>query len=124
MDRLFRHIRVQYHGDVFCVAPRECRLDEPALSAMTEEIINLIENYGCRKLIFSLGKDSLDCLYSLLLGKLLTIQRHIQLHEGVMKLCDATPEVYSAFEVCQLHNIFDFVPDQASGLKAFASVTN
>ena len=50
----------------------------------------------------------------------MAIRRRIQEPEGAMKLCDVRPEIYGVFEVCQLHQFFDFAPDRASAVAAFA----
>jgi anti-sigma B factor antagonist len=116
-----RHITVERHGDVFCVTLRHRHLDECAVRQMGEEVIDLIVKSGCRKLVFSFGPESPNCLYSVFLVKLMMIRRRMQEHEGALKLCDVGPEVHDVFEVCQLHHFFDFAPDRASAVAAFAN---
>ena len=117
----YRHITVDRHGDVFCITLRQERLDDRAIREMAEEVIDLIETSGCRKLVFSLGPDSPNCMYSIFLVKLMAIHRRLQEQEGSMKLCDVRPEIFDVFEVCQLHQFFDFAPDRASTVAAFAN---
>jgi anti-sigma B factor antagonist len=119
MDRPHRHIDVERQGDVFCVSVRKRRLEEKEIHEMASEVLDLIDADGCRKLAFSLGPGLLDCLYSVFLAKLVTMQRRLREHKGEMKLCDVTPEVYDVFQACQLHQHFEFTPDRATAVGGF-----
>jgi hypothetical protein len=120
MDRPFKHIAVDRVGDVSCVSMRERRLSENDVQELTEELTGLIVDGKCRKLIFSFGPGSPDCLYSIFLAKLFTIQRRIQELGGKLNLCDATPDVQGVFEACHLKEFFSFYPDRPAALAAFA----
>jgi hypothetical protein len=120
MIRPTRHIDVERHGDVFCVSLRNRRLSEKDIVETADEVISLIADDGCRKLVFSLGPGSPEILYSVFLAKLVMIQRRLKEVDGRMKLCDVTPEVHGVFEACQLHDHFDFAEDKAAAIAAFA----
>jgi anti-sigma B factor antagonist len=119
MSSPLRHIVVSQVGDVTCVSLRKHRLMEDEMLQMADEVSGLIEG-GCRKLVFSLGPEALQCLYSVFLAKLVMFQRVLRERGGALKLCDVTPEVRDVFEACRLHELFDFAGDQASAVAAFA----
>ena len=120
MERPYHQIDVEQVGDVSCATLRRRRLDEPAIDALGDELTDLIENGGCRRLVLSLGPGNPDCLYSTFLAKLVMVLRRLRDHQGALILCDVTPDVLSVFEACQLRGYFEFAPDRAAALEAMA----
>jgi anti-anti-sigma factor len=118
MSRPYQHIVVEREGDVTCVRLRLRHLDELAIHALGNELANLIDEGGCRKIVLSLGPGTIDCLYSVFLAKLVTAQRRLRDLHGGLILCDITPEVMSVFEACKLGSYFRFAPDRASAIAA------
>jgi hypothetical protein len=119
MSRAYSHINVEQYGDVFVVSLRSRRLLEKEIHETADEVVSLIVDEGCRKLIFSLGPGTPSFLYSVFLAKLVMFRRYLEERGGTMKLCDVTPDTYSVFEACKLHDYFDFLPDKAAALAAF-----
>ena len=111
MNDHYRHIKVETQGGVFCVRLRNPRMDENAIFQLSEELVALAKQDGCRKLALSLGPVPPDCLYSVFLAKLVMVQRVHNENGGEMVLCDVTPLVKSTFEVTQLDRRFTFVSD-------------
>jgi anti-anti-sigma factor len=118
MKRKFRQIEVDHKGDVVCVRLRQRRLDEPAIQELGDELLRLIDEQGCRKMVLNLGPGPLACLYSVFLARLVTVHKRLHEHHGGLKLCDVHPETRHVFEVCQLDEYFDFAPDQATAVAA------
>jgi hypothetical protein len=58
----------------------------------------------------------MECLYSLLLGKLLRVQRAINAVDGRLKLIDVAPLAREVFAVCRLEVQFEFAPDLEAAL--------
>ena len=121
MNRLSRHLDVECHGDVFAIRLRELQLDEAGLDAVGQELNALIDVDGCRKMVLSLGPEDPECLYSVFLAKLVTIQRRLHEHGGTLKLADASPFTVGIFDACRLKELFDFVPDRASAIAALSA---
>ena len=111
MNNHYRHIKVETQGDVFCVRLRNPRMDENVIFQLSEELVALAKQDGCRKLALSLGPVPPDCLYSVFLAKLVMVQRVHNENGGEMVLCDITTTVKSTFEATQLDRRFTFVPD-------------
>ncbi|HLJ91792.1 MAG TPA: hypothetical protein VKU02_01235 [Gemmataceae bacterium] len=116
MQRTFEHILFEQKQDVFCVRLRRNRLDEQDILAMAEELLHLINERGCRKLIFCLGPGVLDCLYSVFMATLVMVRRTLIDHGGVLKLCEVAPATLEVFQACRLKEFFEFEPDQATAL--------
>ena len=110
MERPYRQIEVQRAEDVFCVRLRKRQLNEAGVYELGDELVRLIEEDGCRKLVLSLGPEPPECLYSVLLAKLVTAQKRLHAHKGVLKIADAGEETIAIFEACRLKDLFDFSP--------------
>ena len=119
MSRHYRQIEVDQHGDVFCARLRNPRLNEEDIYDFSEDILQLIDEDGCRKLVLDFGPKNPLCLFSIFLAKLVSIKRRLEKNGGGLKLAGVGPETYHIFEVCNLHNLFDFSPDQQTALAEF-----
>jgi hypothetical protein len=121
MPRARRHLEVEHIGDVFCVRLRRYDLHEKEILELADELVSLIADQGCRRMVLSLGPESPQVLFSVFLAKLVMIRRRLLESGGVpLKLCDTTEDVHGVFDACQLTNIFEFYPDQASAVASFA----
>ncbi len=116
----YRHIRVERQGDVHLVRLRNSRLEENDIQQLGNELIDLCENGGCRKLALSLGPEAPDCLYSVFLAKLVSVRNALRRLEGRLVLCEAAPVTYQVFEACLLHREFEFAPDFTAAVAALA----
>lgn len=114
MTRQYRSIDVEKVGDVFLVRFRNSSLDEFWVQQLGEELRVLIEVEACRKLIISFA----DCeaLYSVLLGKLMTVRRQLEAVNGRLKLTDVSPLVRDVFRTCKLDQYFEFAPDREQAM--------
>jgi anti-anti-sigma factor len=117
MTHQFEHIRVDRKGDVFCVRLKQKRLDESEVYRLSEELLCLVSEQNCRRLALSLGPEEPQCLYSVLLAKLITLRRRLLENGGALRLCDASVAVLDAFDACQLKEYFDFVPDMQRAIE-------
>jgi hypothetical protein len=111
MTRQFQYIKVDRQGDVFCVRLRQRRFEESEVYQLSEELLSLVSEQNCRRMALSLGPEEPECLYSVLLAKLITLRRRLLESGGELRICDASPAVREAFEACQLKEYFDFTPD-------------
>lgn len=116
MTRLHRLIHVEQRGDVFCVNLLQTRLDEPMIHELSDELRELVARGGCRRMALSLGPESPECLYSVFLAKLITLQRVLREHDGELVLCHVRPAVRDIFEACCLDRMFTFLPDFEAAL--------
>ena len=118
MARRMQQLELDFDEDIACARLRKRRLDEPEIQCLGEELTDLVDTQGCRKLVMSLGPGTLECLYSVFVAKLVGLQRRLLAHKGAFILCDVTPEVMTIFTACKLHTYFEFAPDGAAALAA------
>ncbi len=78
---------------------------------LAQELRRLVAEGDCRKMALSLGPESPECLYSIFLAKLITLQRLLRERQGELVLCHAQPTVRDIFEACGLNQLFHFLPD-------------
>lgn len=120
MRRPYRLLEFERRGDMFCVRLRKNRLDEMEVHDLASELIDVIQDDGCRQPALALGPQAPECLYSVFLAKLITVQRTLAKHNGRMVLSTVTPEVHTIFAACKLHDQFRFVSDFDEAAAYFA----
>jgi hypothetical protein len=106
-----RHISVETRADVWIAHMRNFHMLEPELIEMADEVVSLIEDDGCRKLVFCLGPGDVACLYSIFLAKLVMIRRHLLERGGLLRISQASENTKNVFRACDLDKIFTFVPE-------------
>ena len=119
MNPPYRLIDAQRRGDVWCVRLRRTRLEEPDVYALADELLALVNN-GCRQMALALGPDEPDCIYSVFLAKLMTVQRVLGERGGGLVLCQVSPVARTVFEAARLEEQFCFLPDFDAAVAHFA----
>jgi hypothetical protein len=111
MTRPYHYIEVERRADVFCTRLRQKHLDESMIHELAGELRQVVTHESCRKMALSLGPDAPECLYSVFLAKLISLQRVLREHEGELVLCHVSPPVRNIFATCCLDQLFHFEPD-------------
>jgi hypothetical protein len=120
MEPTYQHINASFENNVACVRLKNTNMQEHEVQAFGDEMLRLIDEVGCRKLVMSLGPDEPHLLFSVFLAKLVMIHRRLTELNGRMMLCDVNAEVMGVFKACQLDTYFDFAPDTSSAVAALA----
>jgi hypothetical protein len=120
MPRPYRTIDVERTDDVFCVRLTKTELPEPEVHDLANELVELVTDEGCRKLVLVLGPEPPNLIYSVFMGKLLMVRRRLLEAGGALKLCSVGPAVRGVFDALQLAQYFDFYPDRDAAVAAFA----
>src|SRR5580704_15882348 len=118
MARSTTQLDLDYDGDIACARIRKRRIDETEIQRLGDELIDLVEKKGCRKLILSLGPEAMECLYSVFVAKLVGVQRRLEERRGAFILCDVGPDVMAIFAACKLQHYFEFQPDRDAAVAA------
>jgi hypothetical protein len=120
MTVAYRHINVTREKDVFAVRLRHRHMTETDVLELADEWMALIREEGCRKMALALGPGRLECLYSVLLAKLVMVRRSLAEQGGKLVICESTPETMGIFEACHLKDYFDFQPDMSAATTALS----
>jgi anti-anti-sigma factor len=118
MPEQHRMLDVEQIDEIFCVRLRHPRLEVGGLEDLLTELDSLVNDHGCRKLVISLGPEEPQCMYSLFLAKLVSLQKRLQTAGGALKIAEASENVQQIFEVCRLKNMFDFMADRTAAISA------
>ena len=114
----YRRLDVNEVGDVTVVRFRDRKIiDDINIQELGQELFRLIETDNRRKLL--LNFSAVDFLSSAALGKLITLDKKVKAHSGVMKLSNIRPEIYEVFAITKLNRLFDIQDDEADALAAF-----
>ena len=114
----YRRLDVNEVGDVTIVRFRDHKIIEDInIQELGQEMFRLVETDGRRRLL--LDFSSVDFLSSAALGKLITLDKKMKAHGGVLKLSNIRPEIYEVFAITKLNRLFDIKDDEADALAAF-----
>ena len=114
----YRRLEVNEVGEVTVVHFRDEKIIEDLrIQELGQELFRLVETENRKKLVLNFG--SVDFLSSAALGKLISLDKKVKSHEGVMKLCNIRPEIYEVFAITKLNRLFDITKDEADALAAF-----
>jgi anti-sigma B factor antagonist len=115
----FRYLGLWKHGPITVVRFGEHRiLDEMTVNKIADELYAVAERADCPYLLLNFA--SVVRLSSVMLGKLLMLQRKMEAKGGKLRLCDLEPEVREVFESTKLIQIFDIRDSELDGIKSFA----
>jgi len=112
----YRYIVVERSGNVACVRLVKSRLDEEEVYALSRELLHLGRENGCPRIALCLGPQTPECLYSVFLARLISLQRRLNEIGGELKLCQCTPQVIGVLEACALLDYFTLVDNPADAL--------
>jgi anti-sigma B factor antagonist len=84
---------------------------------MGQELFQLVEEQKRSKIL--LNFTSVDFLSSAALGKLITLDKKVKAHGGMLKLSNIQPDIYEVFAITKLNKLFDIRDDEAAALVAF-----
>jgi anti-sigma B factor antagonist len=114
----YRRLDVNEVGDVTVVRFRDHKIiDEINIQELGQEMFHLVEGENRGKLL--LNFSSVEFLSSAALGKLITLDKKVKAHGGIMKLSNIRAEIYEVFAITKLNRLFDIKDDEADALAAF-----
>lgn len=114
----YRRLDVDEVGDVTVVRFRDQKIIEDInIQELGHEMFRLVEVENRKKLL--LNFSAVDFLSSAALGKLITLDKKMKAHGGVLKLSNIRPEIYEVFAITKLNRLFDIKDDEADALAAF-----
>jgi anti-anti-sigma factor len=107
-------------GELTIIRFRTSRLlEDDDTRDMFDQIYSLLADVGRRYLLLNLGP--VEFVSSLVLGKLVMLNRKVQLADGWLALCGLGETVHEVFEVTHLINLFFVYSDEQEALQAFQS---
>jgi len=121
---IYHQLGVWKHGNVLVIRFGEHRiLDELTVQKISDELYSVAERADCHHLLLNFG--SVVGLSSLMLGKLLMLQRKLKGKGGSLRLCDVGPEIQEVFASTKLSEIFDiFDSEWDAGISLPAAEAN
>jgi anti-sigma B factor antagonist len=114
----YRRLDVTEVGEVTIVRFRDRKIVEDInIQEWGSEMLRLVDTEKREKLL--LNFSSVDFLSSAALGKLITLDKKVKAHGGVLKLSNIRPEIYEVFTITKLNRLFDIKTDEADALATF-----
>jgi len=106
----FKFMSYERQGDGLCLRFKNLRPSEL-------EIKKIIADEKIYKVALSLGPN-MECMYSVFLGKIISLQRQLNELGGKLAVCHVSPQVKSIFAACKLDDRFCFTDDFPTALEA------
>jgi anti-sigma B factor antagonist len=114
----YRRLDVNEVGDVTVVRFRDHKIVEDLnIQELGLEMFQLVEKDRRAKLL--LNFSLVEFLSSAALGKLITLDKKVKAHGGLLKLSNIRPEIFEVFAITKLNRLFDIKEDEADALATF-----
>lgn len=115
-----KHLKISEVGDVTVVQFIDRKiLDDVQIQEIGQEFNQLVESDGKRQLLLSFA--SVEFLSSSALGKLISLDKLVKQHNGVLKMSNIRPEIMEVFTITRLNKLFDIKDDISDALSSFKS---
>ncbi len=111
----FKFISYERQGDSLCLRFKNLRPSELEIQDSFQEIRKIIADEKINKVALSLGPN-MECMYSVFLGKMISLQRQLTELGGKFAICHVSPQVKSIFAACKLDDRFCFAEDFPSAI--------
>ena len=88
----FKFISYERQGDGLCLRFKNLRPSELEIQDSFQEIKKIIADEKATKVALSLGPN-MECMYSVFLGKIISLQRQLNELGGKLAICHVSPQV-------------------------------
>jgi anti-anti-sigma factor len=95
----------------------EVTLTGQQAEAVAEELRSLLKDFGSRRLLVDFS--NVASLASLMLGKLVNLNREAEAVGGRLALCNLKPVIYEIFDVTRLSKILAIYRSESEALMSF-----
>ncbi|GDX90173.1 hypothetical protein LBMAG46_01770 [Planctomycetia bacterium] len=113
-----RRIDIEEIGAVTVVRLLEKKiLDEANIEALGQELYALVDKDGRRKVV--LDFKAVEYLSSAALGKLVSLEKKMNLAKGKLVLCNIRKDIYEVFKLLQLGKVLTICSDLDEALEKF-----
>jgi len=116
MEENSSRIRVSQEGNVTIVELTDSKiLDEASIAKIGEELDEIVkQSEGKIRLV--LDFINVRHMSSSTLSMLITLQKHVAERNGLLVLCNIHPQIFQAFKITRLNEVFNICPDQAQAV--------
>ena len=107
-------------GDIIIVYLRKFLpiLDGESIQILGEQLFDLVDNQGNRKLLLDFEK--VVFVSSAALGKFITLNKKVNAAGGRLILCNIDPQIYEVFEITKLNKLFNIQKEEQAALQKSA----
>ena len=116
MENSTSRIRTSQEGNVTIVELTDSKiLDEASIAKIGEELDEIVKQAD-EKIRLVLDFINVQHMSSSMLSMLITLQKHIAERKGVMALCNIHPQIFQAFKITRLNEVFTICSDRAEAI--------
>lgn len=93
--------------------------DQPHWPEDGNQLLKLAEDSGPHKILVNFA--NVDSLQSMVIAKLLSLQKKLQMRGGSLTLCHVSPRVREVFDITRVSELLQFHPTEQEALQTLAS---
>ena len=113
----YKRIEVREVAGIAVVQFRDAKYtDELRILELGQELLDLVENGGYRKIVLNFGR--IEFFSSGALGKLITLDKRIRALTGTLVCCNIQPDIFEVFKITRLDRLFKIYPSEDAALNA------
>ncbi len=113
-----KRLRIHEQNDVTIVEFVDRKiLDDVQIQEIGQEFHDLVTVDKKRSLLLNFA--NVEFLSSSALGKLISLDKKVKEHEGVLRMSNIRPEIMEVFMITRLNKLFDIKDDVPEALAAF-----
>ncbi len=118
MVQTSRRLRLDKVDGVTVVSFADTRIvEDEVIKEVGEELYSLVEDKGHNQLLINFGH--LELCSSVILGKLVNLQKRVAAVNGQLKLCGLKPDLLHIFRITNLEKVFEIYADEQTALDKF-----
>ena len=118
MQHFYQYITFERTGEVLCARLQNPRVADQDMEDLGAELVRLVDVEKGEKIVVCLGPDEPDCLISVFLAKLISLQRRLGSSGGELALAHVSEHTRGIFVAAGIEKLFHFYPDQESAVHA------
>src|SRR5260370_33814127 len=99
MSRAYDYIAFERVGEAICARLQRPQVEDHQMDDLGAELARLIDEENCRKLVLILGPEEPDCLISVFLAKMITLQRRLEGLGGAFARAQVSEHTRNIFRI-------------------------
>jgi len=118
MPRAYQLIVFTRQDDILCVRLKDPHVEDTQMEDLGAELSRLTEEEQIKKVVMCLGPEEPDCLISVFLAKLISLQRRLSGLGGELVLAHVSDHTRGIFRAAGIEKLFQFYVDENSAVAA------
>ena len=122
MKGSYEFLAFERSGDVLCARLKSPHVEDKDMEDLGAEMGRLLDDEKAYKIVFCLGPEDPDCLISVFLAKLISLQRRLERTKGALALAHVSEHTRGIFRAAGIEKLFHIYPDAQAASAALQAL--